>query len=64
MIDRQIYESILDFTRDKGEYDLIIFYTSDKEDFDHEEIRDELKEREIEVYFDSGNVVQRVRDMK
>lgn len=62
--DRQIYESILDFTKDKGEYDLIIFYTSDKEDFDHEEIRDELEERDIEVYFDSGNVVQRVMDMK
>ncbi|MFV9677436.1 MAG: PIN domain-containing protein [Methanosarcinales archaeon] len=61
--DRQIYESILNFTKDKGEYDLIIFYTSDKEDFDHKELRDELEERGIEVYFDSGNVVQRVMDM-
>ncbi len=61
--DRQIYESILDFTKDKGDYDLIIFYTSDKDDFNHKEIRDELEERGIEAYFDSGNVVQRVMDM-
>jgi len=61
--DRQIYESILDFTKDTGEYDLIIFYTSDKEDFDHKEIRDELEEHGVEVHFDSGNVVQRAVDI-
>ncbi len=38
-------------------------YTSDKGDFDHKEIRDELEERGIDVYFDSGNVVQRIMDM-
>ncbi|MCK4734630.1 MAG: hypothetical protein KAT65_19400 [Methanophagales archaeon] len=61
--DRPIYESILDFTKDDGKYHLIIFYTSDKEDFDHKEIRDELEERGVEVHFDSGNVVQRVMDV-
>jgi len=60
--DRQIYESILHFTKDKDEYDLIIFYTSDKEDFDHKEIRDELEEHSIEVYFDSGECLRRVKE--
>ena len=61
--DRQIYESISDFTKDKGEYDLIIFYTTDKEDFDHKEIRDELEEHGVKIHFDSGNVIQRVMNM-
>ena len=47
----------------RSEYHKIIFYTSDKEDFDHKEIRDELEEHGVEVHFDSGNVVQRVVDM-
>jgi hypothetical protein len=58
--DRQIYESILSFTKNEYDYDLVIFYTSDKEDFDHQEIRDELKKQAVGVYFDSGDVVQRV----
>jgi len=58
--DRQIYESILSFTKNGNDYDTVIFYTSDKEDFDHQEIRDELKEQCVEVHFDSGNVVRRV----
>lgn len=60
--DRQIYESILHFTKDKGEYDLIIFYTSDKEDFDHKEIRDELEEHGVELRFDSGKCLRRVKE--
>lgn len=58
--DRQIYESILSFTKNESEYNLVIFYTSDKEDFDHQEIRGELKKQGVGVYFDSGDVVQRV----
>lgn len=60
--DRHIYESILDFTKDKDGYDQIIFYTSDKEDFDHKEIRDELEEHGIEVYFDSGKCLRRIKE--
>jgi len=60
--DCEIYESILDFLREEGrEYDNIIFYTADKEDFDHEEIHQELKELNCELHFNSGEVVQRVR---
>ncbi len=60
--DRQIYESILDFTKDEGKYDLIIFYTSDKEDFDHKEIREELEELDIEVHFDSGKCLRMIKE--
>jgi len=58
--DRQIYESVLSFTKNGNDYDTVIFYTSDKEDFDHQEIRDELKEQDVEIHFDSGNVVRHV----
>lgn len=61
--DRQIYESILDFTMDKVKYNQVIFYTSDKEDFNQKEIRVELEERGIDIYFDSGKVIQRVMDL-
>jgi len=62
--DCRIYESILDFLREKGrEYNNIIFYTADREDFDHEEIHQELKELNCELHFNSGEVVQRVREL-
>jgi len=62
--DCRIYESILEFLREEGsEYDDIIFYTADKEDFDHEEIHHELEDLNCELHFNSGEVVQRVREL-
>ena len=40
----------------------IIFYTSDQEDFDHKEIRDELEEYGVEVHFDSGKCLRRIKE--
>jgi len=60
--DCEIYESVLDFLGERGrDYDKLIFYTADKEDFDHEEIHHGLKELNCELYFSSGEVVERVR---
>jgi len=61
--DCRIYESILDFIRNTREYDKIIFYTTDKEDFDHPEIHKELKKLKTEIYFDSEETVQRVHEL-
>jgi len=61
--DCEIYESVLDFLKERGrDYDKLIFYTADKEDFDHEEIHHELKDLNCELHFNSGEVVQRVRE--
>ena len=61
--DCRIYESILMFVEQTGEkYDLIMFYTEDREDFDHPAIRDELLGRSVEMLFDSGMCVKRVMD--
>lgn len=58
--DRQIYESVLSFTKNGNGYDTVIFYTSDKEDFDHHDIRGELKGQNVKIRFDSGDVVRHV----
>ena len=42
-------------------YDLIMFYTEDKEDFDHPEIHDEFGGLGVEMMFESGMCVKRVR---
>jgi len=62
--DCRIYESIIEFLREEGkEYDKFIFYTADRDDFDHEEIHQELRELNCELYFNSGEVVKRVREL-
>jgi len=59
--DCRIYESILEYIRNKGsEYDIKVFYTADREDFDNEMIYAELEDIEVELYFDAGAVVERV----
>ncbi|MFQ6056523.1 MAG: PIN domain-containing protein [Methanosarcinales archaeon] len=61
--DCKILESILEFVeseRKKSEYDYIIFYTADKEDFDFDLIRDELAEKGVEVIFDSSLCVRKI----
>ncbi len=59
--DCRIYESILEYIRNKGsEYDIKVFYTADREDFDNEMIYTELEDIEVELYFDAGAVVERV----
>lgn len=61
--DCRIYESILLFVEQIGEkYDSIMFYTEDREDFNHPEIRDELLGLSVEMLFDSGMCVRRVMD--
>lgn len=62
--DCRIYESILEYIRDKGdEYDIIFFYTADREDFDKEMIHTELEEVGVELYFDAGGIVKRIYEV-
>ncbi|MBA7518226.1 hypothetical protein ES705_10295 [subsurface metagenome] len=59
--DCRIYASILAFLElIKEEYDSIIFYTADKEDFDHSKIHEDLRNLGVEFMFDSGTCVERV----
>ena len=59
--DCRIYASILLFVEQiREEYDLIMFYTEDKEDFDHPEIHDEFGDHGVEMMFESGMCVKRV----
>lgn len=61
--DCRIYTSILAFVEHTGEkYDSILFYTEDKEDFDHPEIHVELGNSDVEIMFDSGACVERIRE--
>ena len=60
--DCRIYASVLVFVEHLEEgYDLIIFYTEDKEDFDHPEINEELGNLCVEIMFDSGACVERIK---
>ncbi len=62
--DCRIYESVLEYIRDKGyDYDLKVFYTADREDFDNEMIYAELEEIDVKLYFDAGEVVERVYEV-
>lgn len=59
--DCRIYESIMEYVRDKGnKYDIKIFYTADRGDFDDKTINAELKSLRVELYFNSGEVVERI----
>lgn len=59
--DCRIYASILMFVEQiREEYDLIMFYTEDKEDFDHHKIHDEFGGIGVEMLFESGLCVKRV----
>jgi len=61
--DCRIYASILAFVGHTEEkYDSILFYTEDKEDFDHPEIHVELGNSDVEIMFDSGACVERIRE--
>ena len=60
--DCRIYASVLMFVEQiRDAYDLIMFYTEDKEDFDHPEIHDEFGGLGVEIMFESGMCVKRVR---
>jgi len=60
--DCRIYASILVFVEHlEEEYNPIIFYTEDKEDFEHPEIRVELENLSVEIMFDSGACVERIK---
>lgn len=60
--DCRIYASILMFVEHiKEECDLIMFYTEDKEDFDHPKIRDELRNMCVEIAFESGICVKKMK---
>jgi hypothetical protein len=62
--DCRIYESILEFIRSNGgDYDIKIFYTRDREDFNDEMIYAELEDVEVELYFDAGAVIERVYEV-
>ena len=63
--DCRIYASILMFVEQIREaYDLIMFYTEDKEDFDHHEIHDEFGDHGVEMAFESGLCVKRARGVR
>jgi hypothetical protein len=60
--DCRIYASILMFVEQiRMKYDLVMFYTEDKEDFDHPKIHDEFGGLGVEMMFESGLCVKRVR---
>ncbi|MBA7528870.1 hypothetical protein ES705_21062 [subsurface metagenome] len=60
--DCRIYASILVFVEHiEEEYNPIIFYTEDKEDFEHPEIRVGLGNLGVEIMFDSGACVARIK---
>jgi hypothetical protein len=60
--DCRIYASILMFVEHiKEECDLIMFYTEDKEDFDHPKIRDEVRDLCVEIVFESGMCVKKMK---
>lgn len=62
--DCRIYESILEYIRNKGrKYDVKIFYTADREDFDAEVISVELEDIGVELYFDAGEVIKRIYEV-
>lgn len=59
--DCRIYASILMFVEQiREEYDLIMFYTEDREDFDHPKIHDEFGGLGVEMLFESGLCVKKV----
>ncbi|MFQ6055845.1 MAG: PIN domain-containing protein [Methanosarcinales archaeon] len=63
--DCEIYEAIKDFVKQIGQigqidYESIIFYTADKEDFDHPKIHNELQEIGVKICFKSGEVVRKI----
>ena len=47
----------------KEDHDLIMFYTEDKDDFDHPEIHEELRNFGVEMIFVSGLCVEKVRGL-
>ena len=60
--DCRIYASVLVFVEHlPEEYDLIMFYTEDREDFGHPEICVELENLGVEIMFDSGACVERIK---
>lgn len=60
--DCRIYASILLFVEQiREEYDLIMFYTEDREDFNHPEIHEEFVGLGVEMMFESGMCVKRTR---
>jgi hypothetical protein len=62
--DCQIYEAILEFVRThQSEYQNLLFLTKDREDFDWQEIHDELTALNVEVYFSAGDCVRRLREL-
>ena len=59
--DCRIYASILTFLEHiKEKYDLIMFYTEDKEDFDHLEICEGMRNLGVELVFGSGMCVEKI----
>jgi len=61
--DCRILESILEYVESvKENYNNIIFYTADKEDFDYDLIRDELSGKGIEIRFDSKLCVKKIME--
>lgn len=59
--DASIYESIKEFAKDTG--GIKIHLNKNTDDFDKPIIHKELKELGVELYFDSRNVVKRVKEL-
>jgi len=60
--DCKVYQSILQFLT-KNKKEKVMFITKDRDDFDHPEIRNELKELDCELYFSSGDVIKRIMEL-
>lgn len=62
--DLEIYESILYFARQNQKNDLkMIFLERDVAHFDVPEVKAELADVSVEIYFSAGEVVKRVREL-
>jgi len=59
--DASIYESIKEFSREND--GVKIHLNKNTNDFDKKIIHKELNELEVELYFDSGNVIKRVNEL-
>ena len=58
--DQKVYESVLSELPKIKDCNVIIFFTQDKEHFDHPDIHKELNDLGVELYFKSGEVVRRI----
>ena len=59
--DCKIFESVLEYINSmKQNYEMVFFYTSDKEDFDNLTVRTELKNLDVKLFFEPGEIINKI----